>query len=136
VPGIKQARCHAWDGLKRLLIPNRTELGHRFDGILLRIERLHWRLAFFLPFFIDIAHITFLNVTAVAQHDIRQVHARVGGVNPALVALAHQVGDVAAVVDVRVGEDHRVDFCWLEGKVQVYLVGFIAFPLEQAAIQQ
>src|SRR5262249_39325507 len=50
--------------------------------------------------------------------------------------LPHQVGQVAAVVDVRVAEDDRGDLLRGEGEVEVALPRFGAAPLVEAAVQQ
>jgi len=45
--------------------------------------------------------------------------------------LFDEVGQVAAVVDMRMGEDHSVNIGGFKIKVKIVLVGIIAFALEE-----
>ena len=53
-----------------------------------------------------------------------------------LVAQLDEGGDVAAVVDVGVREDHRIDVGGGEAEGLVDLVGFLAAALEEAAVEE
>ena len=59
-----------------------------------------------------------------------------GGVDRAAVALLDQVGQVAAVVDVGVREQHGVELRRVEAKIAVAFVGLGPAALEQAAFEQ
>ena len=58
------------------------------------------------------------------------------GVDRSPVPLLDQVGQVAAVVDVSVRQQHRVDFRGIEVEIAVAFVSFLTPALEQAAFQQ
>jgi len=72
----------------------------------------------------------------VFEHDAGQIAGGKGAVDVALEALAAEVGQIAAVVDVRVAQDHGVNLPRVEGKAAVTLGGLLAMPLEQAAFEQ
>ena len=72
----------------------------------------------------------------IHQHDIRQVRRGMRGVDRPVVAVLHQAGQVAAVVDVRVREDHRVQLPRLERQLAVALERLLAPSLVQPAFQQ
>ena len=50
--------------------------------------------------------------------------------------MAHELGQVAGVVDVRVGEDHRVELRRIEREIAVLLERLLAVTLVESAIQQ
>ena len=66
------------------------------------------------------------------------VRSAVAGVaiDQAREALLDQVGQVARMVDVRVGKDDRVNCFWIKWKIPVLFDCFLAPPLIQSAIQQ
>src|SRR4030042_3353487 len=72
----------------------------------------------------------------IYQHDVRQVGSSSCGENWAMAALFHQVGQVAAVVNVCVRKDDCIDFAWVKGKVAVTFIRFLPPPLVKATVQQ
>jgi hypothetical protein len=82
------------------------------------------------------AGVFLLQVGTVAQQHIAQVPRGGGRVDRALEALAAECGQVAAVVEVGVGEQHRVELhCGRSERSPVaFAQGFVA--LEQASIEQ
>jgi hypothetical protein len=72
----------------------------------------------------------------IQQHNIGEVRGGVGCKYLPPESLPHQVGQVAAVVDMRVGKDHCIDGLGIEREFQVALVRLLARPLEQTALQQ
>ena len=71
-----------------------------------------------------------------AQHDLAEVAGGEGAVDVSPEALLDEVRQVAAVVDVRVREDHRVDLRWVEEEVLVALVAVLAPALVEAAVEE
>ena len=72
----------------------------------------------------------------IDQHDVAQVGGGLGGVDRAAEAGFDQAGQVAAVIDVGVREDHRIDIRRLEAEAAVALVGLGARALVQPAVEQ
>jgi hypothetical protein len=62
------------------------------------------------------AGVFFLNVTAVGQQDVAQVARAWRGVHPALKALAHQEGQIATAVSMRMGEQDGMDLLRRHGQ--------------------
>ena len=74
-----------------------------------------------------------LDVRGVAQHDAAEVAGRVGRADRAAEAQLGQQGKAAGVVDVRVGQQHIVDFARREGD---FLVLIFIGALLHAAVDQ
>ncbi len=53
---------------------------------------------------------------AVPQHDIAQVLGGIGAVYAAVKALLAQPGNISRVVDMGMGEQHRINSCRRNGK--------------------
>jgi hypothetical protein len=73
---------------------------------------------------------------AVPQHDLGQLRRVRGGQHPAGEALPHQRGQVAAVVQVGVGQHHRVDEPRLGRERRPVAPPQLPGALEQPAVQQ
>jgi len=59
-----------------------------------------------------------------------------GGVNRRRTPLQHEIGQIARMINVRVGKDDGVYAARLEVKMAIALIGFLAFALEKATFQQ
>ena len=59
-----------------------------------------------------------------------------GAVDVSGEALLAEIGQIPAVIDVRVGKHHAVDGAWLERKMSVSLKRLGAPPLIESAIQE
>ena len=69
----------------------------------------------------------------VQQHDVHEVGRHTGGEDAALEALLHQHGHPAGVVDMGVGNQHKVNAAGMEGqRTVIHLVP----SLLQAAVDQ
>ncbi len=119
-----------------LLVPERSKLWHRHDRIFLSVDWFLVAQTLFPTFFIDVFDIVFLDVPGIAQHDVRKVNTGIGGINRSAEALFDQVGNVAAVVDVGMAEDHRVNLRRFEWEIQINPIRLFAFSLVGTAIQQ
>ena len=85
---------------------------------------------------VQIGGVGLLDVGGIAQHDRQKVGGGGGGMDGVAVALLGQGGDVAAVVDMGVGQDHGIHGDGIESEGAVDFVGVLAAALEESAIEQ
>jgi hypothetical protein len=78
----------------------------------------------------------FLDVAAVGQQDAAQVPRAGGGMHPAVEAFAHQQWQVAAVVQVGVGQDDGVDLAGHHRQGSPVAQAQLLVALEQPAVDQ
>ena len=78
----------------------------------------------------------FLQVSAVRQQDGAQVARARRAVDGVGVAVARHQGQVAAVVQMGVGEDDGVDLVWADGQALPIALAQQLIALEQSAIDQ
>ena len=78
----------------------------------------------------------FLDVGRIPQHGAAQIDSGGRSVNGAAEAAFHQVRQIAAVVDMRMREDHRGDGCRRHGQVAVPRFRILAPTLISAEIEQ
>jgi hypothetical protein len=105
-------------------------------GVTLRVEGFEEVLALALALLVDVGDVALLDVGGVAQHVGAEVAGGGGGVDVAGEVGAEQRGEVAAVVDVGVGEDDGVDVGGVKGEVAVTLEALLALALGEAAVKQ
>src|SRR5262249_31735604 len=77
-----------------------------------------------------------LNARRIHEHDRRQIARGERAINISRVALPAKVGEVAAMINVRVAQHHRVERFGVEGEIAIALDGFLALALKEAALQQ
>jgi hypothetical protein len=112
-------------------------------GVLHRVERLDLAsavhqlqpLAPVLPL-VQEGCVFLLEVGGVGQHGAAEVGRRGRGVDRIVVAIAHETRQVAAVIDVRVREDHRVDRLRGKRELAVTFEGLFAMALVEPAVEQ
>ena len=85
---------------------------------------------------VEVGSVFLLNLGRIAQHDRRQGPRRWGAVDRSIEAVADQMGQVTAVIDVGVAEQHGVDVLGAKGKLLVTLAALGSMALEQPAVQQ
>ena len=107
----------------------------RVLGVLPRVERLDRFLAV-LALLIEVLGVFLLNLAGVGHHDGGEVARGRRAINRAAETLAHQVRQIAAVIDVGMAKHHRVDLGGLEWKVAVPLPCLGPLALIQPAVQQ
>ena len=113
-----------------------AEQPERVFGVVHRVERDDRLEALAVGLLVQVGGVLLLDVRGVAQHD-RAERGRGGrGVDRAAVALARERGQVAAVVDVRVGKDHGIETADVEREAAVDLARLLAAALEQPAVAQ
>jgi hypothetical protein len=84
------------------------ELLQAAAGVILGIKR-PWFLVLGVPLAGRVLGLLFEQVSAVGKQQAAQGHAAMGAVDPAAEPLFDQCGQVARMVQVGVGQDHRVD---------------------------
>lgn len=89
-----------------------------------------------LSAFIEKLRVFLLQVSRIEKHAFAEIESGGGGVDVAGVAVASEGGEVAAVVDVGVGEDDAGEGFDRHGEVAVALVGIGAAALVEAAIEE
>ena len=136
VPGVVEGGAQAGDDLARLAVGQRPEERHRVRHVLEVVEQLEGLLALLAARLVHVLHVARLEERAVAQHHFAQVARGGRGVDRAAVAGLHERRDAAAVVDVRVGEDDRVDLLRRERHRAVRLERLLAVALQQAAVHE
>lgn len=106
------------------------------QGVGFGIERLERFLPGAVAAAVAAFGIGFLDAPGISQHRAQQVGSRGGAPDPPFESLRDQARQQAGMVDMGVGQDHRVDLLRIEGKV-LAIQGFqAARSLEQAAIDQ
>ncbi len=85
---------------------------------------------------VQVARVFLLNVQAVAEHDRSQVGRRGRAVDGTAESGPKKPRQIAAMVDVGMGEDHRVKLRRSAAELPVLGVGFRPMSLEESAIQQ
>ena len=80
--------------------------------------------------------VLFVDVGGVAEHPVAQIDGGRSGVDRPREAVLDQSGEIAAVVDMSVRKDHRIDGGTGEWQLAVFAIGVFAAPLVEAAIEQ
>ena len=122
----QMAHVHHADGdavedVHAVVIAAGHELAVNAKGVLLGVEGLHQGLAAALVLAVLVLRVAFLNVGRVQQHDLAQVGGGLGGVHMAPEAVLVQQRQIAAVVDVGVGEQHRVQTSFGDGQGRIFV---------------
>ena len=92
--------------------------------------------ALLAAFLVEPLHIVLLDEARVGEHDAAQVLGGGGADDLPSESQFMEIGDEAAVVDVRVSEDDIVDFFRFDHDVAVHGVGLKALALEHTAVQE
>ena len=100
----------------KLIVENRLYELQGFLRVLFGVQRLHERSAgsgvlSVLPF-----SFLFVDVSAVQQHDPQQVRSRIRAVDLPFEPSLHKKRDPAAVIDMRMTQDHALDLCRIKGE--------------------
>ena len=83
-----------------------------------------------------VLQVALLQEARVSQHDVAELRRRLPREDAPAEALAHELRQVAGVVDVRVGEDHVVDLRGIDWEVPVLFERLLAVVLVQPAVEQ
>ena len=136
VAGIDEGDLDAIANEHGAVVVEGDELPEGLFGIDGGVERGVEGLAFAGAFFVGVFDVGGLDPGGVGQHNLAEVAGGGGGVDVSAVALAGEVGEIPAVVDVGVGEDHGGEVGRVEGEMFVAVVGFLAVPLVKPAVEQ
>ena len=134
--GIAKSSGNTVDDRDGTVVVDGHELTNGLFSILGRIKRLDRRLAFLRPFFGDILGVSALNFGGIFEHNRGEIARGERAVDVSVVALATEVWQIAAMVDVRMAEDNGIDLLRIERKIAITLDGFVTFALEQAAFEE
>ena len=119
------------------VVRHRDELARRLDHVLLVVERLPFELGAPLGRLLaQVLRVAGLDGRRVHHHHARQVARRRRRVDVAAIAALGQERQHAAVVEVRVREDHRRDRLGVGHEGAVLLLGLLAPALEGPAVDQ
>jgi hypothetical protein len=136
VPSIDKSELHAVRDRHRPTVSGGYELAKGTIGIDGGVEWFRVGLAVATGVLAQPTDVVRLDLGAILKHDLADVPGGVGGVDVPGEAPSAEVGEIATVIDVGVGQDHAVDLCGIEGKVEVALVGLRPMPLEETAIEE
>ena len=136
MPGVDKGQRDSIRDQHRPVIADGHKLAHAALGIRHGVAGLQQRQLFILAVAVQPVDVAFVDVRRIWQHDAAQVPRGGCGEDVAGKAALAQVGQVSAVVDVRVGEHHHIDLRRIKGEVAVALKGLLPSPLVQAAVQQ
>ncbi len=114
---------------------DRRELLERPLRILLGVER-QGRMVLREAVAVGEFRVLFLQEAAVGQQDPAQLVGQLGRMDAAAKAVLHEQGQVAAVIEMGVGEDHRVDAVRGDGHRRPVALPELLEALKQAAIDQ
>ena len=112
------------------------ELPHGLFGVVRAVERLDGRQVLLGALFGNELGIGALNLRRILQHNAGQVACRESAVDVARKTLPAQVGQVPAMVNMRVTENGRVDLLRREREIAVALDRLGAFALKKSAFQK
>ena len=127
---VAKGNRHAISNWKGTIIVDGNKLPDSFFGISGGVERLDRRQAVFGAFLGDKGRIVALDLGRVFEHDAGQVARGKSAVDVAIESLAAKVGEVAAMIDMRMAENHGIDGLGIEREVAIALDRFLAFSLE------
>ena len=133
VPHIRHAQGDAVVHLEHPAVVAGAQQADGADGVVQIVEGLLMGRAAALPLAVFVLRLAHLDVGAVAQHDVAEGAGGGGGVDGAAVALLVQQRELARVVDVGVGQQHKVQ---LRSPDRQGLVFKEILPLLHAAVHQ
>lgn len=136
VARVEELERNARGDFARRMQMRRDEKLHKGIDVRFFVEGLEKFFAFAFALLVDVFEVALLEKAGVAQHNVAKFSCRLAGEDAAAKALAHELGKVARVVDVRVGKDDVVDCFGVDGKVSILLEGFLTMALEEAAIEE
>ncbi len=100
--GIDECERHPVAHRQRAVVANRHELAQAALGVLLAVERCHGLQPFPLAVLVEPVDVALLDARGIGEHDLAKIPRGVGGINVTCETILGEVGQVAAVVDVRV----------------------------------
>jgi hypothetical protein len=129
MPSIYQMSSDPWDWVKNLPIVNWLKLGSHAGSIFLGVKGFDERFSLFEALFIKILRIFFMNISRIQQHNIVQMSGCMSSKDRSCETLFYQSRQVAAVVNVGMGENHSLNILRGERKIPVALMSFFSMSL-------
>ena len=136
VPRVEELERYAARYLAWLVHVGRHEELHQGVDVAFFVERLEELLAVALPLLVYVFQVALLQKARIAQHHVAQLRGGLAGEHAAPEALPHQLGQVARVVYVRMGQYHIVYSLRIYRQVAVLLERFLAMALIKPAVEQ
>ncbi len=136
VAGVEEFERDAGGNFARRMQMRRDEKLHEGVDIRLFVEGFKKFFAFAFALLVDVFEVALLEEAGVAQHDVAKFGCGLAGEDAAAEALAHELRQVARVVDVRMREDDVVDCFGVDWEVSIFFESFLAVALEEAAIEE
>ena len=133
MPHIRKTDIDPFTELDPLSITAGPEQLDRIQRVLHHINRLIFRIAGTLALSVAPLCLKFLDVGAVAKHDITQVRCSKGAYHLALEAFLHQLRDHARMVDMGMGQQHIIDLILRDRKPGILIQ---VDPLFHTAVHQ
>ena len=136
MPGVEELERHPSAYLARLVHVGRHEQLHQRVDVAFFVKRLEQLLAFPAAPLVDVFEIALLEKARVAQHYVAQIGRGLPCEHPSAEPLPDELGEVPAMVYVRMGENYVVDLGRIDREVPVLLERLFAMSLVQPAIEQ
>ena len=136
VPGIVQGHADPGHHFLALLVAQRSALAQHLVGVIAGVQRGDGLLAApGAPLVLPLG-VLFLQVRGIVQHQLKQRAAGLGGEDRAAIAFLGQARQQSAMVDMGVGNHHRVDVFRTKGKGSPVVAFLLAPALVHAALKQ
>jgi hypothetical protein len=136
VAGVPEGERHPGQELQRAIIAEAHELPEGPLRLLPAVEGLDRRRVVLRALAVQVLGVVRLDVRAVEEEDSAEVARGVGRVDRAVESILAERGDIAAVVDVGVGENETVDAGGIDGEHSIPLRCLLPSPLKEAAIEE
>ena len=105
-----------------LVVRDRRKLLERIERVVDAVERFDRRIAAALSLAVEHLGIRLLDMCRVGQHNLGEVAGRLRRVDRPLESLAHELRHKAAVIDMRMRQEHAVDVRWIERELLVVVL--------------
>ena len=136
MPGVPEARANARCDPDPFAIAHGPELREARLRVLGRVDRLHGVLAALFVAAIELRDFAFLDVAGIGQHHRAEIGRCGCRENGAGVAVLDELRNEAAVIDMRVRQDHRVDIFRREREGPVVQLLLRLGSLKHAAVDE
>ncbi len=126
--GILKSSADPFGDRHRLAVFNPTKQGERSFHIRRCVEGFDRRQTLLFVFFAEIGGILFMDMSAIAQQHFTKVNRRSSRIDRTGKTSIDQIGYVAAVIDMCVGQQQSVDLCRIKQERLVALSAFWRRP--------
>ena len=134
--GVFEAARDPVNDIERFAVVDPLEEGDCVFNVLLRVQRNDGRKPLLPALFRDELSVFLLNIGAVFQHHLAKALRRRCAKDLPPESLLHESRQVAAMIDVGVGEDDGFDIRRVEGESAVTFLRFISSAVIHPAIKE